>query len=114
MKRPQILVFASQSLRGLPDFRCIQAVQRWNSGRLIRPAVYMAFQAMLTADLDGVANQIEPGEPLDKDRDLCGQSVGSLLPPHRYEFMLYYNTSCSSGPNGDPQRRLYPGKYNLR
>src|SRR5947199_2032247 len=28
---------------------------------------YMAFAAMLMAGLDGVANKIEPGEPLDKD-----------------------------------------------
>src|SRR5438045_7124882 len=28
---------------------------------------YLAFAAMLMAGLDGVANKIEPGEPLDKD-----------------------------------------------
>ena len=40
---------------------------------------YLAFSAMLMAGLDGVANKIEPGEPLDKDiYDLSPEEMKSV------------------------------------
>ena len=40
---------------------------------------YLAFAAMLLAGLDGIANRIEPGEPLDKDiYDLSPEEMKSV------------------------------------
>jgi glutamine synthetase len=40
---------------------------------------YLAFAAMLMAGLDGIANRIEPGEPLDKDiYDLTPEEMKSV------------------------------------
>ena len=52
---------------------------------------YMAFAAMLMAGLDGIANKIEPGEPLDKDiYDLSPEEMKSVpsMPASLEEALL--------------------------
>src|ERR1700742_2367455 len=41
---------------------------------------YMAFAAMMMAELDGIENKIDPGQPLDKDNDDLGPDEPAKVP----------------------------------